>query len=317
MVTLRDPARFEPWFDRILVNTCRDRLRSTRRQATDISAEVAIAAGDEYGRALDRDILADAIAGLSPDHQVVVALRYYRDLPVDEIAGRLGIPAGTVQSRLHYALKRLHAAIDAPTAREPSDDRRPARTAPEDWYRTQVPTDETAPTALRARLTAISVGSALPQRRFAARRVVALLAAAALLTAAIVGGALLAGSGIIKLPSVPPSTGPSIAPAGVWTATGRMINGHRSTRPRCCPMAGCWWLAAATPTAIRLRRAVRPQHRVVDRHRRHDEGRLEHTATLLPDGRVLVAGGSGDVNEREATAELYDPTRVNGRPPGA
>ena len=43
---------------------------------------------------------------------MVVALRYYRDLPVDAIAGRLGIPAGTVQSRLHYALKRLHAALD-------------------------------------------------------------------------------------------------------------------------------------------------------------------------------------------------------------
>ena len=39
--TLRDPARFEPWFDRILVNTCRDRLRGPSRQTTDISAEVA------------------------------------------------------------------------------------------------------------------------------------------------------------------------------------------------------------------------------------------------------------------------------------
>ena len=111
--TLRDPSRFEPWFDRILVNTCRDRLRSTRRQATDISAEVAITAGDPFGQANDRDLLANAIASLSPDHRVVVALRYYRDLPVDEIASRLGIPAGTVQSRLHYALQRLHAAIDA------------------------------------------------------------------------------------------------------------------------------------------------------------------------------------------------------------
>ena len=44
---------------------------------------------------------------------MVVALRYYRDLTVDEIATRLGIPTGTVQSRLHYALKRLHDAIDA------------------------------------------------------------------------------------------------------------------------------------------------------------------------------------------------------------
>ena len=110
--TLRDPARFEPWFDRILVNTCRDRLRSMSRRATDISAEVAMQSGDQFGQAHDRDVLANAIAGLSPDHRVVVALRYYRDLPVDEIAGRLGIPAGTVQSRLHYALKRLHAAID-------------------------------------------------------------------------------------------------------------------------------------------------------------------------------------------------------------
>ena len=110
--TLRDPARFEPWFDRILVNTCRDRLRSTRRQAIDISVEVAITAGDPFGQTDDRDLLADAIAALSPDHRVVVALRYYRDLRVDEIAGRLGIPPGTVQSRLHYALKHLHAAMD-------------------------------------------------------------------------------------------------------------------------------------------------------------------------------------------------------------
>jgi RNA polymerase sigma-70 factor (ECF subfamily) len=84
-----------------------------RRQAVDISAEVAISSSDQFGQANDRDLLAKAIAGLSPDHRVVVALRYYRDLPVDEIAGRLGIPTGTVQSRLHYALKHLHAAIDA------------------------------------------------------------------------------------------------------------------------------------------------------------------------------------------------------------
>ncbi|MEA2619609.1 MAG: hypothetical protein QOC97_382 [Chloroflexota bacterium] len=111
--TLRDRSRFEPWFDRILVNTCRNRLRSTRRQATDISDEVALATGDHAGRTEDREVVGAAIAGLSPDHQVVVALRYYRDLTVDEIARRLGVPSGTVQSRLHYALKHLRDAIDA------------------------------------------------------------------------------------------------------------------------------------------------------------------------------------------------------------
>jgi RNA polymerase sigma-70 factor (ECF subfamily) len=116
--TLRDPARFEQWFDRILVNTCRDRLRSPHRRTKDISAEVAASVGDPFAQSHDRDVLANAIEALSPDQRVAVALRYYRDLPIDEIASRLGIPAGTVQSRLHYALKRLHAAIDAADVKE-------------------------------------------------------------------------------------------------------------------------------------------------------------------------------------------------------
>ena len=111
--TLRDQARFEQWFDRILVNTCRNRLRSPSRQTTDISAEVALSTGDHAGRTEDREAIGNAIAGLSPDHQVVVALRFYLDLSIDDIAARLDIPVGTVQSRLHYALKRLHATIDA------------------------------------------------------------------------------------------------------------------------------------------------------------------------------------------------------------
>lgn len=111
--TLRDPDRFDQWFDRILVNRCRDRLRTRGRQATDISSEVALASGDHSPRTDERAALGAAIATLSPDHQVVVALRYYRDLPIEDIAARLGVPAGTIQSRLHYALKRLHTALDA------------------------------------------------------------------------------------------------------------------------------------------------------------------------------------------------------------
>jgi RNA polymerase sigma-70 factor (ECF subfamily) len=116
--SLRDPSRFEPWFDRILVNICRDRLRhASRWEARDISNDIAIAAGDPFGQADDRDVLRNAIATLSPDHRVVVALRYYRDLQVEDIASRLGIRAGTVQSRLHYALKQLHRVIDAADAK--------------------------------------------------------------------------------------------------------------------------------------------------------------------------------------------------------
>ena len=116
--TLRDPERFQAWFDRILVNTCRDRLRRTNRtQARDISDELALTTGDPFQPSLDRDVLGEAIATLSDDHRIVIALRFYRDLPVDEIATRLGIPPGTVHSRLHYALRRLQAAIDADDAK--------------------------------------------------------------------------------------------------------------------------------------------------------------------------------------------------------
>ena len=117
--SLRDVSQFRQWFDRILVNNCRNRLRhSTRFQARDISAEVNLASGDQFGRAADdHEMLGKAMATLSPDHRLVVALRFYRDLPVEEIASRLGIPAGTVQSRLHYAMKHLHQLIDAAEAK--------------------------------------------------------------------------------------------------------------------------------------------------------------------------------------------------------
>lgn len=110
--SLRDPARFEPWFDRILVNTCRDRLRSGRRQIVDISVQVVPSPNDHFAQSHDRDVLAKAIAALPAEHRIVVALRYFGDLPIGVIASRLGIPEGTVNSRLHYALERLHAAID-------------------------------------------------------------------------------------------------------------------------------------------------------------------------------------------------------------
>lgn len=115
--TLRDPAKFEHWFDRILVNVCRNRLkRAARWRAQDISDDIATAGGDPYGQALDRDLLSTAIRTLSPDHQVVIALRYFHDLTVAEIADQLSVRQGTVQSRLHYAVKRLHAVLDSADA---------------------------------------------------------------------------------------------------------------------------------------------------------------------------------------------------------
>ena len=117
---LRDANRFEPWFQRIIVNACRDRMRRRRYGPTFISMNAAPDAsataqdvqhgGDAYAQAVERDALGRALGALNPDQRIVVAMRFYLDLEVDEIARRLGTRSGTVKSRLHRALKVLRAA---------------------------------------------------------------------------------------------------------------------------------------------------------------------------------------------------------------
>ena len=121
--SLREVDRFEAWFGRILVNTCRDRLRrSARRPSQDLSEELAAPGGNPYRQADDRQLIGSALAGLSPDHRVVVALRYYRDLSTRQIADLLGIREGTVSSRLHYALHRMREVLGDTMPQEQAHD---------------------------------------------------------------------------------------------------------------------------------------------------------------------------------------------------
>jgi RNA polymerase sigma-70 factor (ECF subfamily) len=76
---------------------------------------------DGTGSVADRDQLERGFRRLSIDHRAVVVLHHYLDMPLDEIADTLGVPVGTVRSRLHYAMRGLRAALDAdarPTTRE-------------------------------------------------------------------------------------------------------------------------------------------------------------------------------------------------------
>ena len=107
---LRDPDRAEAWFARIVVNTCRAELaRQSRRPRFD---EVDFAAGADQTTEL-RDEVGRALARLTPDEQIVVAMRYGRDLTVPQISQQTGIREGTVKSRLHNAHEHLRAALDA------------------------------------------------------------------------------------------------------------------------------------------------------------------------------------------------------------
>ncbi|MEX2182830.1 MAG: sigma-70 family RNA polymerase sigma factor [Chloroflexota bacterium] len=115
---LREQDRFDAWFGRILVNGCRDRLRARRRHPV-VETLVAPYPGgrepvsdeDQTAAFVRRDALERAVASLDPDQTVVVALRFFSDLTIPQIASRLGIAEGTVKSRLHHAMRRLRAVV--------------------------------------------------------------------------------------------------------------------------------------------------------------------------------------------------------------
>ena len=110
--SLREPGRFEAWFGRIVVNTCRDRLRRQARTRT-YELDPRQAGHDALVGAEVRDELDRALARLKPDDQIVLALRYYRDLTIADIAALMNVRQGTVMSRIHRAQARLRPLIAA------------------------------------------------------------------------------------------------------------------------------------------------------------------------------------------------------------
>lgn len=108
--SLRDPQKAEAWFSRIVVNVCRVELARRSRKPIIEEAE-PIAGAADWSDA--RDEVNRAVARLTPDEQVVVAMRFGRDLTVPQIAALTGVREGTVKSRLHNAQQHLRAALEA------------------------------------------------------------------------------------------------------------------------------------------------------------------------------------------------------------
>jgi len=110
--TLRDVAKFDPWFKRIVVNTCRDRLRRKARTETDISEQDSLTTPDATAGITDRVRVEQALKRLRPDDRVLIALRHHHDLKVADIARLIGVPEGTVKWRLSTAHKRLRELLE-------------------------------------------------------------------------------------------------------------------------------------------------------------------------------------------------------------
>ena len=109
---LREQEKFHSWFNQILVNVCRTRLRQRSRYRTVDVDEVDLEVADPFRAALARDAIGRALSSLGTELRMVVILRYWGDLSLAEIADRLGIPIGTVKSRHHSALQTLRRRIE-------------------------------------------------------------------------------------------------------------------------------------------------------------------------------------------------------------
>jgi RNA polymerase sigma-70 factor (ECF subfamily) len=108
---------FGPWLHRIVVNRAIDwtRARSLRREVGDDALANAEARAGAPSQAISQGVTA-ALASLPPDQRAVIVMRYLLEYSPGEIARILGLPRGTVNSRLRRGLDALQGRL----AEEPS-----------------------------------------------------------------------------------------------------------------------------------------------------------------------------------------------------
>jgi len=113
--SLRDPDRFGGWLHRVLTNVCigqatRERGRIAHLHVLPIDGP---SAPDALLSVADRDELDRAFRRLTPDERAILVLHHFVGYSPAEIAELLGVPGGTVRSRLHHAHRAMRAALDA------------------------------------------------------------------------------------------------------------------------------------------------------------------------------------------------------------
>ncbi len=111
---LEDERPVRPWLLQVTRRLLIDAARAAKARpalAADIwSGEPAVDGG--LDGLLDRTLLADAIRRLTPAHQQILIETFFLDNPMHLTAVRLGVPAGTARSRLHYALSQLRRHVE-------------------------------------------------------------------------------------------------------------------------------------------------------------------------------------------------------------
>lgn len=120
--SLRRPASLPAWLYRTARNTAISHLRAMRSDVSfedcaetlgDIPVDEEEPFGPEDAARVHR-----ALDAISLPHREVLTLHFLQDLSIEEIAGVVGVPAGTVKSRIHYAKRALRTALEQ---EEPSE----------------------------------------------------------------------------------------------------------------------------------------------------------------------------------------------------
>jgi len=109
---LRDPDRFEAWSYRLLVNAAYAEHRRHRRNSP-VGDLLHQATEDPYLSIDDRDQLERGFQRLSAEQRAVLVLQHYLNLSHAQMADVLGVPVGTIRSRLHGARTAMRAALEA------------------------------------------------------------------------------------------------------------------------------------------------------------------------------------------------------------
>jgi RNA polymerase sigma factor (sigma-70 family) len=117
--SLRTGAAFRPWLLAIVANRCRMLARRSRLVTASLEASTWLLPGpdDVVWTAMQRETGTEILAAfktLSTHHQRILALHYFAELDIGEIGVVLGIPSGTVKSRLHRALTLMRTALQEP-----------------------------------------------------------------------------------------------------------------------------------------------------------------------------------------------------------
>ena len=111
---LQDVAAWRRWAFRILNNKAADQLRRHQLQAR-LGDQLLTQARQkpQNGNSDDEEykLLQQAMARLSPEQRGLLTLRYSEDFDLAQIAEILGIPEGTVKSRLHRTLEKLRQIV--------------------------------------------------------------------------------------------------------------------------------------------------------------------------------------------------------------